>query len=393
MNEKKLQANIWKYYLRQFFGGMLFVVPVIVLFWQENGLSITEIMVLQSIYAIVVVLLEVPTGYFADLYGRKKSLIIASIATFLAVLAYSLSSNFFQFLGAEILFAFGISFASGASSAFVYDTLAGIKKEFEYKKVWGNSLFMSMIAVGLSGIIGGFIADISLRYTMYVSLPFIALVIPITLWMYEPQKEKVIFQRGYGREVLNTIKDTFTANRKLMWLILYSGVVYAFNQAALWLYQPYFALSGLSVVYFGFVFAGFQLVSAISSKYSYKIEMFLGKKFSLMMLIFLVSTSYILMANFVFLFSFSFAFLQQFVRGFRGVVIDDYINKLANSKTRATILSSDAFIGKIIYATIIPIIGWITDVYSLLQAITVLGVSTLLIGIVMLLLIKKYKVI
>lgn len=393
MLEKRLQANIWKYYLRQFFAGMLFVVPVIVLFWQENGLTITEIMILQSIYAIVVVLLEIPTGYFADLYGRRKSLIVAGFASFFAIFAYSISQNFLQFLAAEILFALGISFASGASSAFIYDTLSSIKRESEYKKVWGNSLFISMMAVGLSGIIGGFVADIDLRYTMYASLPFFAIVIPITFWMHEPAKEKTIFKRGYGKEVFDTIKSTFLTNKKLMWLIIYSGVVYAFNQAALWLYQPYFALSGLDIVYFGFVFAGFQLVAAVSSKYSHEIETFFGKKFSLMMLIFLVSVSYILMANFVFLFSFSFAFLQQFVRGFKDVVVNDYINKLAKSNTRATILSSDAFIGKIIYAAVIPIIGFITDTYSLLQAVMVLGIFTLFMGLIMIFLIKKYKVV
>ncbi len=390
--EKSLQSNIWKYYLRQFFAGMFFSVPVIVLFWQENGLSITEIMVLQSIFAIAVVVLEIPTGYFADLYGRKKSLLISGFMILLAITIYSISRNFFHFMVGEILFAIGISFASGASSALIFDTLVHLKEEKNYKKVWGNALFVSAVAVGFSGIIGGFISSISLRYAVYASIPFFAVVIPITLWMKEPPREKTIFKKGYGKEVLLNIKETFLKNRKLMWLILYSGVVYAFNQAALWLYQPYFKVSGLDVVYFGFVFAGFQIVSALTSKYSYKIEEKLGKNASLISLIFLVSVSYFLMSNFVFLFSFSFAFLQQFVRGFRGVVIGDYINRLTSSKARATILSSETFIGKLIYATIIPVIGWITDTYSLLQAMTVLSITTLTIGLFVILTLKRYNI-
>ncbi len=392
-NKKNLQGNIWKYYLREFFAGMFFAVPIIILFLQENGLSLTEIMILQSIFSVIIVVLEIPTGYFADAYGRKKSLLVASFFLFLAITFYSTGHNFFSFLVAEIIFAFAISFNSGAASAFIYDTLVGLNQEQEYKKIWGNSLFISMIAVGASGIFGGFIGSYELRYAMYASIPFFLMATLITFSLYEPKKEKVIFKKGHGKELFKTIKSTFVYNKKLRWLILYSGVVYAFNQASFWLYQPYFQISGLDIIYFGFVFAAFQIIAAFSSKYSYKVEELLGKKLSLVMLIFLVSISYILMSNFVFLFSFSFAFLQQFVRGFRGVVVNDYINQLTNSNSRATILSSEALIGKSIYALIIPIIGWITDIYSLLEALLVLGITTLLIGIIMLLMIKKYKVI
>jgi hypothetical protein len=97
------------------------------------------------------------------------------------------------------------------------------------------------------------------------------------------------------------------------------------------------------------------------------------------MLIFLVSISYFLMSNFVFLFSFSFCFIQQFVRGFRNVVITDYINQLVTSNMRATILSVESFIGKLLYAIIIPFIGWVADVYTLQQSFMILAITTLII--------------
>ena len=90
-------------------------------------------------------------------------------------------------------------------------------------------------------------------------------------------------------------------------------------------------------MYFGFVFAGFNAVSAFTSKYAYKLEEKIGQKYSLIMLVFLVGISYLLMSSFVFLFSFSFCFLQQFVRGYLITVVNEYVNKLANSSIRATI--------------------------------------------------------
>lgn len=390
---QRLKGNIWKFYLHEIFAGMFFSIPVIVLFWQKNGLSLTEVMILQSFFSILAVVLEIPTGYFSDVYGRKKTLALAGISSVIAITAYSFGHNFTQFLIAEAFFALGVSLMSGTGSAFVYDTLQDLKEESSYKKIWGNTLFFGMISLALSNILGGFIATVDLRYTLYASIPFFALLIPLVLSMQEPQRHKLIFEKGYTKKLLEIIKDALIKNEKLRWLIIYSGVIYAFNQASLWLYQPYFQLSGLNIVYFGFVFASFQVVAAFSSKYAYKIEEKLGKKYSLIILVFLVAGSHLLMSNFVFLFSFSFAFLQHFVRGFKNTVVTDYINKLTTSDMRATVLSAESFVGRLLYAIIIPIIGWIADIYTIVQALSVLAITTLILGIIALIFLRKDKVI
>ena len=173
--EHKLQKNIWKFYLYNMLTGMFFAVPVFVLFWQENGLNLTEVMLLQSFFAITTVILEIPTGYFADVYGRTKTLTIAGITGLLAISIYSIGHNFFQFLIAELFFALSISFSSGTKSALVYDTLIELGKENQYKKLWVNLLFYVMMSLALSSIMGGFIGKINLRYTLYASIPFFAL--------------------------------------------------------------------------------------------------------------------------------------------------------------------------------------------------------------------------
>ena len=96
--EAKLKSNIWKYYFYEIMDGMFFSVPIMVLFWQENGLSLSQIMILQSLYSIAAVLLEVPTGYFADVFGRKKTLALGGLFWALGIITYSLGYNFYQFL-------------------------------------------------------------------------------------------------------------------------------------------------------------------------------------------------------------------------------------------------------------------------------------------------------
>ncbi|MFA5843064.1 MAG: MFS transporter [Candidatus Gracilibacteria bacterium] len=392
MKTKNLKNNLWKLYLHEAFAGMFFSVPVIVLFWQNNGLSLTEVMILQSLFAIMAMILEIPTGYFSDIYGRKKTLVMAGICFFLGISTYSVSHNFQQFLIAEAFFALGVALYSGTLSAFVYDTLQDLHQEKCYKKIWGNVLFSGMMALAISNILGGFIAAIDLRYTLYASIPFFALLIPLTLSMHEPKKHKSPTEKGAPKKLQTILKEVLQ-NKKLQWLIVFSGVIFAFNQSALWLYQPYFKLSGLDVIYFGLVFASFQIMAAFSSKYAHKIEAKIGQKHSLIMLIFLLAGSYFLMSHFVFLFSFSFCFLQQFIRGFKEAVVTDYINALTTSNQRATILSAESFVGRLLYAMLLPLIGWIANLYTLPQTLLLLAGTSLVCGGVILIGLRKVRVI
>ena len=384
-----LRSNINKFYLHRIFSSLIFSVPILVLFWKENGLSLTQIMLLQSIFAILSVVLEIPTGYYADMRTRKESLVLASVSSFLGVLTYSLGENFMHFLIGELFFALAIALSSGTLSAFLFDTLEDLGETVQFKSIWGNALFYSMLGLGIANIIGGLLAEIGLRYAVYASVPFLFALIPLSLSLTEPNRHKLVISKGYTSELISIIKYQILKNQKLKWIIIYSGIVFAFNQSALWLYQPYFQKTGLEVAYFGFVFGGFQLVAGISSKYAYRVENWLGKKASLASLIFLVSLSYFLMEHFVYLFSFSFCFIQQFVRGFKKVVVDDFINQVSSSETRATLLSAESFFARLVYAIILPFIGWSADAYGLLEAIFHLAITSLTCGVILLLYFNK----
>jgi MFS family permease len=147
-----------------------------------------------------------------------------------------------------------------------------------------------------------------------------------------------------------------------------------------WLYQPYFTLSKLDVVYFGVVFAAFNLIHAVSAKYSHFIEQKLGQRFSLILLFILTSLCYILMGNIIFVLSFVIAFVFQFVSGFSSVVISDYVHKETDSKIRATVISVQSFIDRIFYVLVAPLVGWLVDIYTLPQAMIIIGIIVAVVG-------------
>ena len=93
-----------------------------------------DVMLLQAIYSVTIVVLEIPSGYLADAVGRKKTLVFGAIMGFFGFLTYSFSYGFIGFLIAEIILGIGQSMLSGADSALLYDTLLDMKKEKEYIK-------------------------------------------------------------------------------------------------------------------------------------------------------------------------------------------------------------------------------------------------------------------
>ena len=74
---------------------MLFM-PTIFLFFKENGLDLHDIMVIQAIYSITIALIEIPSGYTADVLGRKNSMIIGTFFGFVGMVIYTFASGFWD---------------------------------------------------------------------------------------------------------------------------------------------------------------------------------------------------------------------------------------------------------------------------------------------------------
>ena len=57
----QLKHNILKLYLLKGFLWFMVSMPIIVLFFQENGLTLMEVMILQSVYSLTVAITEIPS--------------------------------------------------------------------------------------------------------------------------------------------------------------------------------------------------------------------------------------------------------------------------------------------------------------------------------------------
>ena len=77
--KQQLERNVARTLLVGFFQVFLVIMPVAVPFFQSKGLSMQEVFSLQALFGLVVLITEVPSGYLADVLGRKNTLVIGTI--------------------------------------------------------------------------------------------------------------------------------------------------------------------------------------------------------------------------------------------------------------------------------------------------------------------------
>ncbi len=351
---------------------MLFM-PYVVLFYEENGLGMKEVMLLQAIYSITIVALEIPSGYLADVLGRKKSIVYGSCLAFLGFFTYSLSFGFTGFLVAEIALGIGQSLVSGADSALLYDTLLDMKKEKQYIKYEGRITSLGNISEAVAAVLASFLAVISLR-APYIAQTFIALIaIPASVLLVEPARHKRMLEMRF-RDVINIVRYALYENKDLQRNILFSSVIGTSTLTMAWFVQPFFQHIDLPKEWFGPLWAALNLTVGMVALIAYRIEHKIGAIKSVLIIAILVPGGYLILGNMNTYFALPFLFLFYIIRGFATPVLKDYINRMSSSDIRATVLSVRNFIIRLYFALIAPFLGWYTDKFSITEALIVAGI-------------------
>lgn len=370
---KNLPLNTVQLFLIKTAKWFNLVMPIIVLFYQDNGLSMSQIFILKSIYSIAMVATELPSGYLADVWGCRKTLLLGAILGTIGILIYSLTSGFNSFVVAEIILGIGFSFVSGADSALLYDSLKAENRENEYIKFEGRITSAGNFAEALAGVAGGLLATISLRTPYYFQFFVAATAIPAAFFLKEPQhvQEKIKLTM---KQILSVLKLTYQ-QKEMRSAILISSFTGAATLTYAWFVQPYFQEAGVPVSVFGILWTLLNLSAGVFSMYSYRFERLLGKKNTLLFIVIFISLGFILTSFQISLAGIAILFGFYMVRGIATPVLKDYINQYTDSSVRATILSVRNFEIRIIFAIIGPVLGFLTDQFSMQTALLIAGIS------------------
>jgi MFS family permease len=116
------------------------------LLFEDHGLSSTEISTLFIIWSATAFLLEIPSGALADVFSRRKLLMLGPALTGLGYAAWITVPSYGAFALGFILWGAGSALISGTYEAFVYDELAARGTTSKYASLLGKARSAALIA-------------------------------------------------------------------------------------------------------------------------------------------------------------------------------------------------------------------------------------------------------
>lgn len=384
---KRIQAmypsmrNIPLLYIIRIAKWFNLVMPIVVLFYTDTGMNMQEIFILKSIYSIGIVAMEIPSGWMADVWGRRKTLILGSILGTIGFVVYSVTHSFMWFVLAEVILGVGYSFVSGADSAILYDTLKENDREKQYVKQEGRITSAGNFAEAIAGIVGGLLAAITIRTPFYFQILVAAMAIPASLQLIEPKlhRKHVILK---PLEFLKAARKNLTGNRNLLTAILFSSVTGTATLTFAWFVQPWLLEINLPVEWFGVMWALLNISVAVSSVLAYKMENLVTRKSGTLLILIALTAGFWLSGWFIAPWGIAFLFFFYLARGMATIILKNYVNEFTDSEVRATLLSVRNFLIRINFAVTGPFLGWITDKISLSWALFTAGALYMLLALI-----------
>jgi len=347
--------------------------PIVALFYNDNGLDSFDIYLLQGVYSFSVALFEVPSGYMADIIGRRTSLVIGSFLGTIGFAVLAASSTFSGFLTAEIILGLGGSFISGSDSALLFDSLAETKREHYYLRYEGRITALGSLAETVAAIGGGIIAAWLSYRAVYVSQTIIAsIAIPASLMIIEPDRQRLLSRPSF-RQILKISQYALFKNRKLSATITMSSVTGLATLCMAWTSQVYFVTVGFTEYQITPLWVLLNLTVAVISANAAVAVTKIGKKRAIHLIMFLMPVSYIMLGVLPVIPALCFLYLFYVIRGYATPMLRDLTNQNCSSEIRATVLSIRSLLVRFSFSLSGPLIGHVTGKSSLATALIMFG--------------------
>ncbi|NUP00525.1 MAG: MFS transporter, partial [Nonomuraea sp.] len=132
------------------------MIAAMVLLMTDRGLSIVQVGLVMTVYSIVTVSLELPTGGLADVIGRRLVLAASAAFTVVGLVTMSVSTTFWMFAASSALQGVARALSSGPATAWYVDTLHGLEgREADLKPGLSRGGAMESVALCAGVLVGG----------------------------------------------------------------------------------------------------------------------------------------------------------------------------------------------------------------------------------------------
>ena len=348
-----------------------------ILFFIQNGLSLLQIGLLESIFHGTSLLCEIPSGMLADRFSYKTNLYLARLASIVSsILILFGQGNFWIYAIAMMVNAWSYNFDSGTSTAFLYDSAVEAGQKDRYLQI---SSFLSGVAEvtrTLGTVVAGFFIHGALAWTYLIAIGFSFLSIILIYFMKEPMAKREKNQAlTFKTIVLQVRKEWHEKPVLFYWMMTYQLVGTLMCMFYFYYQQKISDLAGWQVSLVMLIGSGLNLIAVYVASQ-------IGKKWNSNR----IFPTLVALTGLALLLVFSgtpFAFLLVYLLTdtLYAVYQPIYFNDLQGylpSSVRATMLSINSMLFSLSMIVIFPLTGWLIDRWGLIAVFLVLGLILLL---------------
>lgn len=294
-NYKNLNRSLKAYNWYVIFTRAYFWTPIFVLYF-STVVTLKQIFLLEALYYASVFVLEVPSGYFSDFFGRKKTLVISTLCLSGSYLLFFIGGSFGIFAVAQVFLAVGFSFSTGTDTSLHYALLHALDRESEYGTREAKLGSRMYISIGAAAILGGLFAWLN-EYRIAYGLSFIFALVSfaLVLMMKDPENEEK--KDSQALHPFKQMKRVFAklVDPMLKYLFVFTVIMTVLNHIPYELYQVYVkdmlasfnneTLLGADAIILGIHTAISMMIAAFFAKRSIGIQKAAGTKITLLLMV------------------------------------------------------------------------------------------------------------
>lgn len=325
-----------------------------------RGFSILQIGFIESIFHIVSMSFEIPSGVAADVFGRKKTMILSQWMSVISGIFMIASDSFGTVAFAVGLSALSYNLASGTREALAYDSLKKAECEARYNHFASTEMMLYRLSTSTATLCAGLALWLGYKRAYIIDVAFGVVSLLTACRLIEISAYESTVNEKLSVQIIRCIKESvlfIKYNRKARMIILLNAFVGAFSTLMLFFLQAKLPQAGLDTALLGPALFVMGLGAALGSKavrlFSHKrylnIIAFSGLGIAAAVFSMFTGNPYLMCAG---------GFIASFSDDFLQVRTDVALNNMIPSEQRATLISGSSFAFSVVMIFLSPIMGW-----------------------------------
>ena len=275
MESLSIKRNTLVFLLSNFLVSVAYSLPhsILTVILLAKGLSLSQILIIQSAYSIAIVLFEFPSGLLADNYSRKNLYSLSKLFLIIMFLIVLFSNQFYLIFAAWFCYGISAALDSGTLDAYIINQLKLAHREAELRKFLALSNRLEIVGLLLGSSLGGILYHF-IGINIYVlGTVFLVASTLISFFFFEETTKSELLQDSHVMVLKKQITDSFKELRKqprLSLILIFDFLTQIFFQTHFQLWQSFFLSKGIDSQYFPFFYIAFQVITLFS--YSINID-------------------------------------------------------------------------------------------------------------------------